>query len=176
MSEQSGWHEEMQSAWLYRVIAEKGAGQRCERLFLSLAEAAETQAGIWVERAAAAHRPFDTRFRPDTRARLVAALVRLLGPRHMRPALAAMKIRGLSVYSTAITTGASDSGHAMPTSAASGMSERRHRGLAAGGNLRAAVFGVNDGLVSNASLISGVQLFTQRRRTGEVVAQFDLEL
>ena len=34
--------------------------------------------------------------------------------------------------------------------------ERRHRGLASGGNLRAAVFGVNDGLVSNASLILGV--------------------
>ena len=33
---------------------------------------------------------------------------------------------------------------------------KRHRGLAAGGNLRAAVFGVNDGLVSNASLILGV--------------------
>jgi len=31
----------------------------------------------------------------------------------------------------------------------------RHRGLS-GGNLRAAVFGVNDGLVSNASLIMGV--------------------
>jgi VIT1/CCC1 family predicted Fe2+/Mn2+ transporter len=34
--------------------------------------------------------------------------------------------------------------------------ERRHRGLGRGGNLRAAVFGVNDGLVSNAGLILGV--------------------
>ena len=34
--------------------------------------------------------------------------------------------------------------------------EHRHRGLAGGGNLRAAVFGVNDGLLSNASLILGV--------------------
>jgi VIT1/CCC1 family predicted Fe2+/Mn2+ transporter len=34
--------------------------------------------------------------------------------------------------------------------------EGRHRGLSAGGNLRAAVFGINDGLVSNASLILGV--------------------
>jgi VIT1/CCC1 family predicted Fe2+/Mn2+ transporter len=44
----------------------------------------------------------------------------------------------------------------MPTSASSGAMERRHRGLSSGGNLRAAVFGVNDGLVSNASLIMGV--------------------
>jgi len=34
--------------------------------------------------------------------------------------------------------------------------ELRHRGLGRGGNLRAAVFGVNDGLVSNASLILGI--------------------
>src|SRR5205814_5806394 len=33
---------------------------------------------------------------------------------------------------------------------------KRHRGIAGGGNLRAAVFGINDGLVSNASLILGV--------------------
>jgi VIT1/CCC1 family predicted Fe2+/Mn2+ transporter len=66
----------------------------------------------------------------------------------MRSMLAAMKVRGMSVYSRI------DPGHSMPD-AATGM-ERRHRGLAGGGNLRAAVFGVNDGLVSNASLILGV--------------------
>jgi VIT1/CCC1 family predicted Fe2+/Mn2+ transporter len=33
---------------------------------------------------------------------------------------------------------------------------RRHRGVQSGGNLRAAVFGINDGLVSNASLIMGI--------------------
>ena len=33
---------------------------------------------------------------------------------------------------------------------------RRHQGVGSGGNLRAAVFGVNDGLLSNASLILGV--------------------
>jgi VIT1/CCC1 family predicted Fe2+/Mn2+ transporter len=41
----------------------------------------------------------------------------------------------------------------MPTSAA--QAELRHKGYG-GGNLRAAVFGVNDGLVSNTSLIMGV--------------------
>jgi VIT1/CCC1 family predicted Fe2+/Mn2+ transporter len=34
--------------------------------------------------------------------------------------------------------------------------EGRHRSMDSGGNLRAAVFGVNDGLVSNASLIFGI--------------------
>src|SRR5205814_2316624 len=44
-------------------------------------------------------------------------------------------------------------GHDMPTSVEE--VGRRHRGVG-GGNLRAAVFGVNDGLVSNTSLILGV--------------------
>jgi VIT1/CCC1 family predicted Fe2+/Mn2+ transporter len=69
----------------------------------------------------------------------------------MKGVLAAMKVRGMSVYGTSL---GSDSGHAVPTSK-SGI-EHRHRNLGGGGNLRAAVFGVNDGLVSNASLILGV--------------------
>jgi VIT1/CCC1 family predicted Fe2+/Mn2+ transporter len=82
---------------------------------------------------------------------VVAALVQRLGPRRLRSILAAMKVRGMSIYG-GVTPRVS--GHAVPT-AASG-AEHRHRGLGGGGNLRAAVFGVNDGLVSNASLILGV--------------------
>jgi len=66
----------------------------------------------------------------------------------MRPILAAMKLRGLSIYS-----GPSESGHPMPTSL-SEVGARHRNGL--GGNLRASVFGVNDGLLSNASLVLGV--------------------
>jgi VIT1/CCC1 family predicted Fe2+/Mn2+ transporter len=62
-----------------------------------------------------------------------------------------MKVRGMAVYGAAMP---SESGHALPPVGA--LFERRHRGLGGGGNLRAAVFGVNDGLVSNASLILGV--------------------
>jgi VIT1/CCC1 family predicted Fe2+/Mn2+ transporter len=94
-------------------------------------------------------------------------LIRLLGPRKIRTTLAAMKIRGLSVYSAAIASGAADAvAHNMPTSATSGAMERRHRGLSSGGNLRAAVFGINDGLVSNASLIMGVAGATMHAAQG----------
>ncbi len=55
-----------------------------------------------------------------------------------------MKVRGMSIYGTSLGR---DPGHTAPT--AGGMIEHRHRGLGGGGNLRAAVFGVNDGLVSN---------------------------
>ncbi len=88
-------------------------------------------------------------FRPSLRARIVARLIDALGPRPLKGILAAMKLRGLSVYGAALAT----PGHPMPTS----VDEvgRRHRNTASG-NLRAAVFGVSDGLVSNASLILGV--------------------
>jgi VIT1/CCC1 family predicted Fe2+/Mn2+ transporter len=66
----------------------------------------------------------------------------------MRGVLAAMKVRGMSLYTHARP------GHAMPQSVEE--VGRRHRGVEGGGNLRAAVFGVNDGLISNASLILGV--------------------
>jgi VIT1/CCC1 family predicted Fe2+/Mn2+ transporter len=62
--------------------------------------------------------------------------------------LAAMKVRGLSVYTHA------HPGHPRPTSIED--MQARHRNVGTGGNLRAAVFGVNDGLVSNCSLILGV--------------------
>ena len=62
-----------------------------------------------------------------------------------------MKVRGMAIYGTTL---ARDAGHAPPT--AGSRIEHRHRGLGGGGNLRAAVFGVNDGLVSNASLILGI--------------------
>jgi VIT1/CCC1 family predicted Fe2+/Mn2+ transporter len=60
-----------------------------------------------------------------------------------------MKLRGLSIYSAPISAG----GHAMPTSV-SDVGARHRGGL--GSNLRASVFGVSDGLVSNASLVLGV--------------------
>ncbi len=74
-----------------------------------------------------------------------------MGPKPLRGVLAAMKVRGMAVYSGGAAAAPT---HLTPVAGAP--LERRHRGLGSGGNLRAAVFGVNDGLVSNASLILGV--------------------
>jgi VIT1/CCC1 family predicted Fe2+/Mn2+ transporter len=137
------WYHERESAWLYRCVAECEPDQRRSQLFASLAGAAERQAERW-ERTL---EPVPS-FSPSMRARIVAWLLRRVGPRALKPALAAMKLRGLSVYDTA-----SLPGHAMPTSVEQiGL---RHKSVS-GGNLRAAVFGVNDGLISNTSLIMGV--------------------
>ncbi len=148
MHELESWAEEKRSAYLYRVVAETEAGTPRQALFLELARSAEKQAGIWERHARDAGLDVPERFVPDMRTRVVAYLVRRLGPRPLRGVLAAIKVRGMSLYSGAA------SGHAMPSSVADvGV---RHRGVATGGNLRAAVFGVNDGLISNASLIMGI--------------------
>jgi VIT1/CCC1 family predicted Fe2+/Mn2+ transporter len=139
------WFQERQSAWLYRRLATIEQDPLKQRLFESMAAAAEDQATTWARSAGTATEP--PAFRPSVRARLVAGLVDRFGIRAMRPVLVAMKLRGLSVYDRPAL-----GGHAMPTRVE--QVGARHRG--GGGNLRAAVFGVNDGLVSNASLIMGV--------------------
>ena len=141
---QNGWLDELRSAYLYRVIAEFERGTPREALFRNLATEAEVQAKIWAEKTGMTLPVFQ----PDLRTRVVAALVRSRGPRAMRTILAAMKVRGLSVYTHAAP------GHPAPTTIEDEAS--RHRGMGTGGNLRAAVFGVSDGLVSNMSLILGV--------------------
>jgi VIT1/CCC1 family predicted Fe2+/Mn2+ transporter len=148
MSQHDGWAEEKRSAWLYRMVAqaERDGGRRA--LFHELAGEADKQAVMWELEAERAGRRLPQDFQPGMREHFIAALVRAFGPRAMRGVLAAMKVRGMSIYSKGVP------GHFMGPAMQGG--EHRHRGVESGGNLRAAVFGVNDGLVSNASLIMGV--------------------
>jgi VIT1/CCC1 family predicted Fe2+/Mn2+ transporter len=154
MSDVDSWYHEKESAWLYQRVAAAEPDSRKRQLFSQLAAAAEEQATKWEVIAArqggAAITSAPKRiFVPSLRARIVARLIQHFGPRPLRSILAAMKLRGLSVYSAP----ASIAGHAMPTSL-SDVGARHRGGL--GSNLRASVFGVSDGLVSNASLVLGV--------------------
>jgi VIT1/CCC1 family predicted Fe2+/Mn2+ transporter len=139
------WYHEKESAWLYRQVAAAEADPRKSELFRRLAQAAEEQALNWQRSAGAAGRVFV----PSLRARIVARLLAHLPPHSLRTVLAAMKLRGLSLYGAPPHA----PGHVMPTSP--GEVGARHRG-GLGGSLRAGVFGVNDGLVSNAALLLGV--------------------
>ncbi|AAZ96189.1 conserved membrane protein [Thiobacillus denitrificans ATCC 25259] len=141
------WHEEKRSAWLYRVVAECEQGTPRAALFGELAQAADDQAEIWLRVLAADGAPPPAPFRPDLRTRVVASLTRLFTPRAMHGVLAAMKVRGMSLYTQ-------HAPHATPSKRDD--IGKRHRTGAAGNALRAGVFGVNDGLVSNAALIYGV--------------------
>lgn len=140
------WREEKQSAWLYRVLAECERGTPREALFKELAQAADGQAGIWLDTLRQRGGLAPAGFRPDMRSRIVAQLARTFGPRAMRGVLAAMKVRGMALYTQA--------SHPVPTRRED--IGKRHRSGASGNALRAGVFGVNDGLVSNAALIFGV--------------------
>ena len=140
--------EEKRSAYLYRLVSDAEAGTPRQLLFLELARAADEQAELWAAEMRKAGLTPPAAYTPDLRTRLVGWLTKKLGPRRLRPVLAAMKVRGMSLYTKAPV------GHAMPTDVS--QVGRRHRSVGAGNNLRAAVFGVNDGLVSNASLILGM--------------------
>ncbi len=145
MSLVASWREERQSAWLYRRLAACEQDARQSALFLELAKSAEAQAEIWALQLREQGGGLPP-FRPSRRARVVARLACLFSPRRMRMVLAAMKVRGLSAYQGPVIP----SPHPPVP-----LPEPQHQGYG-GGTLRAAVFGVNDGLVSNTSLIMGV--------------------
>jgi VIT1/CCC1 family predicted Fe2+/Mn2+ transporter len=145
-----GWREEKQSAWLYRRLTASEPDPARRQMFAALADAAEAQARAWASEARRRGEPVPADFEPGRRVRLVAGLAARLGPARVRPLLAALKVRGMSAYQSLPLR----LGHAMPTSA--DQVETHHRSTRSGGNLRAAVFGVNDGLVSTTSLVMGV--------------------
>lgn len=138
------WRQEKTAAWLTAAVAAAERDPVRRKLFEQLSKESDHQADL----IAATIRP-PPRFTPGPRARVVRTLISALGPRRLRPVLAASKVRGVSVYAGR----ASPTAHPMPTTA-EGIGAR-HRG-AGGGSLRAAVFGVNDGLVSNTSLVMGM--------------------
>ncbi len=149
MHELENWKEEKRSAYLYRIISDQESGTPRQLLFLELAKEADSQAELWVNELKKSGHAVPAKYTPDLRVKIVAWLVQKMGPRKIKPILAAIKIRGLSVYSSR-----HPAGHPMPTSIDEvGAS---HRGGGASGGLRAAVFGVNDGLVSIACLVMGV--------------------
>lgn len=139
------WIEEKRSAWLYRIVSDGESGTPRQVLFLELAQAAEHQAGLWAAEMAKQGGTPPARYQPDARTRLVGWLIPRLGVRPLKGVLAAMKVRGMSLYNAPAP-------HGIPTS----LDQLERHQTAGSGNLRAAVFGVNDGLVSNASLILGV--------------------
>jgi VIT1/CCC1 family predicted Fe2+/Mn2+ transporter len=141
------WQEEKRSAWLYRVVAECERGTPREALFKELAQAADDQSELWLDIITKKGGQAPAAFHPELRTRVVARLTRVLKPRAMRGVLAAMKVRGMAIYTKSPP-------HAMPTHLDD--IGKRHQSGASGNALRAGVFGVNDGLVSNAALIFGV--------------------
>jgi len=151
MSAVERWHHEKQAAWVYRVLAQIEKHPARSAMFEALSTAAEDQAEILRGDVLRSGRDVPA-FEPELRALIVVAITRRVGIARAKTLLASIKVRGLAAY------GGGDHdhgpGHPMPTQASE--IGKRHRRGGAGGVLRAAVFGVNDGLVSNTSLILGM--------------------
>jgi len=139
------WRSEKTASYLSAAVAAAEPDPAKARLFKEMAGEAEEQAGILAKDLG---RTPD--FTPSLRSRLIASCIATFGPRAMRPILSASKVRGVSVYSGKTEAPA---GHPWPKTVED--VGRQHRNFG-GGTLRAGVFGVNDGLVSNTCLVMGV--------------------
>jgi VIT1/CCC1 family predicted Fe2+/Mn2+ transporter len=158
---------EVDSAFLYRALAELEPAPALAELYDRLAATEERHAKVWHARLAAADRGPGMP-RPSRRARILAWLARRFGARFVLPSLSEQEDLDQGRYDAegapdALGMAAEERSHARLLRTVSGgiegatlaRFEGRHRAI--GGNaLRAAVLGANDGLLSNFSLVMGV--------------------
>jgi VIT1/CCC1 family predicted Fe2+/Mn2+ transporter len=171
---------EIDSAALYRTLAEVEANPDLAQVYRRLAAVEEAHAEFWRKRLRAIGRRVP-RLSPGFRTRALAWLARRFGPAFVLPAVNTLEQLDSGTYDRqpeAVARGLpqAERSHARVLDALAApvprafsgsvlaQLEGRHR--AAGGNaLRAAVLGANDGLVSNLSLVMGVAGATVPDRT-----------
>jgi VIT1/CCC1 family predicted Fe2+/Mn2+ transporter len=160
--------DELDGAALYAALAAAEPDPLRKDVFLKLAQAESEHAQLWRQKLAATGAPA-TPHVLSLRTRLLGVLAQRFGPGFVMPALAAAERADRNKYAgqaDAQAISAEERSHAVivselakPAASTSGAdiarAERWHRG-ASGNNLRAAVLGANDGLVSNFCLVMGV--------------------
>jgi VIT1/CCC1 family predicted Fe2+/Mn2+ transporter len=159
------WADEREGVDLYRELAEVSSGERRE-IFLGLADSEERHVQHWkrmLERNGVTDLPPPRR---TLRTRVLSRLARRFGADSVLPIVLRQEASNAERYRrfTAATNvmAEQEALHSKTLAAMAGegeggqirSSEGRHRG-GAGGWLRAAVFGFNDGLVSNLGLVMG---------------------
>ncbi len=154
---------------IYRRLAAAEKDTERSRIFLDLAETEKRHLGIWEERLRAAGvdpgKP-----RPSFRVRMLAFLADRFGVRAVLPMVSAMESTGFDDYMAQKDAGPAmarnERAHARTLAtmyspggdtdiAGIARGESWHR-VDTGGQLRAAIFGMSDGLLSNLSLVIGV--------------------
>ena len=161
---------ELDSAALYRTLAEAEQTPQMREVYRRLAAIEEKHAALWREQLAKVGESAG-RYRAGLRTRILAWLARQFGAALVLPMVAAIEREDRGIYDDQPEAQAAglpsiERSHSRVLQAASrpirgGLTgsalaqiEGRHR---TGGNaLRAAVLGANDGLVSNLSLVMGV--------------------
>src|SRR5579864_7557377 len=162
--------DEMDGAALYEELAAAEPNSSRRDVFLQLAQAEREHAQLW--RAKLEERGIHASFaKPSFKTKTLRTLIRRFGPRFVLPALAAAEFADRDKYANQPDSqglSADEHSHAAVVAAAAqrgpaggvtgaeiARAESWHRG-ASGNDLRAAVLGANDGLVSNFCLIMGV--------------------
>src|SRR5260370_30810281 len=161
--------DELDGSALYAALAAAEVDPVRKDLFRQLSQAEAGHAQLWREKLTAAGVGAE-RFTPSLRTRILARLAQRFGPRFVLPAIAAAEFADRDKYSgqaDASALSSEERGHAAviqaaATSRTGGMigadiakAEPWHRG-ASGNDLRAAVVGAHDGLVSDLCLVTGV--------------------
>jgi vacuolar iron transporter family protein len=163
--------DELNGAALYAALAAAEADPLRKDLFLQLAQAESSHANLWRDKLTAAGIKVDP-FVPGFRTRLLAKLAKRFGPRFVLPGIAAAELADRNKYAgqrDAQAISAEERGHAAVVQAVANSgsgtatvgadiarAEPWHRAASSGNDLRAAVLGANDGLVSNFCLVMGV--------------------
>ncbi|MFY9587431.1 MAG: VIT1/CCC1 transporter family protein [Actinomycetota bacterium] len=160
------WADELAGAALYRALAERASDQR-RGILLELAQAEERHAEHWAK--LMAERGLTNPKRPPLplRVRALSFLARRFGSDTVLPMVLRLEAADASKYDSIAeapdSMAAQERAHGKTVSALVGgttgtriaRAEGRHR-VGAAGALRAGVFGFNDGLVSNLSIVMGV--------------------
>jgi len=161
------WMQEQAAAWLYRALADVAEGERDAATLRTLAEAEERHAGHWKDLLAKSTSVDDLSFgKPPRRERFLAWVGGRFGVDKVLPMLIKLEAADAGKYLDVPEAPQSMSeeevahGRTLATLGKGTPSriadlESRHR-VSSGGALRAATFGINDGLVSNLSLVMGV--------------------
>lgn len=158
---------ERDSAALYRRLADASRGER-RQVLLELAEVEESHAEHWAQRLRELGEPVPSasEHRPSRRTRLLGWLARRFSVSAVLPIVERAERADAGMYddepAAASNMPIDERAHARVLARLApdgggrsvGRGERWHRGDRSG-SLRAAVFGVNDGLVSNAALVMG---------------------
>ncbi|HEX6310239.1 MAG TPA: VIT1/CCC1 transporter family protein [Acidimicrobiia bacterium] len=162
------WADELAGAALYRGLAEHAGDESKARIYRALAEAEERHAAHWATQLRHAGITDLRTPRLPFRVRALRRLAGWLGTDAVLPIVLRAEAADADKYAHVADAPASmarqEAAHGKVVAAMRGgdttggriaASEGRHR-TGVGGALRAAVFGVNDGLVSNFSLVMGV--------------------
>jgi vacuolar iron transporter family protein len=156
---------EMDGIALYRSMAAAERDEKRAEIFEKLAQNEERHAQRWARLIQSAGSSVPS-YRPSLRVRALGWVARSFGTQRVLPIISSLEARDEAGYMhqpEAAGLPAEERAHSRtlwamaggPSGAAAIVGTERWHMMSRGGSLRAAVFGINDGLVSNFSLVMG---------------------